>query len=109
MALRRVVVNLSPGTLRKEGPGLDLPVAMGVLTATAQVPMARLEGWAFAGELSLRGELVPTPGMLSLAIGASCAGRKISPPRGKLGRPAVTQKRGISIAPHAAAKPPSRP
>jgi hypothetical protein len=39
--LRRVVVNLSPGTLRKEGPGLDLPVAMGVLAATAQVPSAR--------------------------------------------------------------------
>ena len=33
--LRRVVVNLSPGTLRKEGPGLDLPVAMGVVSAVA--------------------------------------------------------------------------
>src|SRR6266511_2137625 len=72
--LRRVVVNLSPGTLRKEGPGLDLPVAMGVLAATAQVPAAGLEGWAFAGELSLRGGLVPTPGVLSVAIAAARAG-----------------------------------
>ena len=72
--LRRVVVNLSPGTLRKEGPGLDLPVAMGVLVAMAQVPPAKLEGWVFAGELSLRGGLVSTPGVLSVAIAASRAG-----------------------------------
>jgi magnesium chelatase family protein len=72
--LRRVVVNLSPGTLRKEGPGLDLPVALGVLAATAQVPAAGLQGWAFAGELSLRGGLVSTPGVLSVAIAAAGAG-----------------------------------
>jgi magnesium chelatase family protein len=72
--LRRVVVNLSPGTLRKEGPGLDLPVAMGVLAATAQVPAAGLEGWAFTGELSLQGGLVSTPGVLSVAIAAARAG-----------------------------------
>jgi magnesium chelatase family protein len=72
--LRRVVVNLSPGTLRKEGPGLDLPVAMGVLAATTQVPAGALGGWAFAGELSLRGGLVPTPGVLSVAIAAARAG-----------------------------------
>jgi magnesium chelatase family protein len=72
--LRRVVVNLSPGTLRKEGPGLDLPVALGVLAATAQVPAAAIQGWAFAGELSLRGGLVSTPGVLSVAIAAAGAG-----------------------------------
>ena len=67
-------MNLAPGTLRKEGPGLDLPVAMGVLAATAQVPAAGLEGWAFAGELSLQGGLVSTPGVLSVAIAAARAG-----------------------------------
>jgi magnesium chelatase family protein len=40
--LRRVVVNLSPGNLRKEGPGLDLPIAMGVLAASKQVPAGNL-------------------------------------------------------------------
>jgi magnesium chelatase family protein len=69
--LRRVVINLSPGTLRKEGPGLDLPVAMSVLAATTQVPPAALEGWVLAGELSLRGGLVSTPGVLSVAIAAA--------------------------------------
>jgi magnesium chelatase family protein len=71
--LRRVVVNLSPGTLRKEGPGLDLPVAMAVLAATAQVSLAALEGWVLTGELSLRGGLVSTPGVLSVAIAAARA------------------------------------
>jgi magnesium chelatase family protein len=72
--LRRTVVNLSPGTLRKEGPGLDLPVAISVLGATSQVPATAVAGWAFAGELSLKGELVATPGVLSAAIAAARAG-----------------------------------
>jgi magnesium chelatase family protein len=72
--LRRVVVNLSPGRLRKEGPGLDLPVAMSVLAASHQVPERALHGWAFSGELSLRGSLVATPGVLSVAIAAARAG-----------------------------------
>src|SRR5207245_1831310 len=72
--LRRVVVNLSPVNLRKEGPGLDLPIAMGVLAASAQVPADRLSRFAFSGELSLRGSLMPTPGILSVAIGAARAG-----------------------------------
>ncbi|HEY7400290.1 MAG TPA: YifB family Mg chelatase-like AAA ATPase [Actinomycetota bacterium] len=72
--LRRVVVNLSPGNLRKEGPGLDLPVAMVVLAATAQVPSKLLPRYAFAGELSLKGDLVSTPGVLSVAIAAARAG-----------------------------------
>ena len=74
--LRRVVVNLSPGNLRKDGPGLDLPVAMGVLSASAQVRSAVLAGWVFAGELSLRGELVSTPGILSAAVAAARAGSR---------------------------------
>jgi magnesium chelatase family protein len=72
--LRRVVVNLAPASLRKDGPGLDLPVAVGVLTATGQVPASSVVGYAFAGELSLKGELLPTPGILSVAIAAARAG-----------------------------------
>jgi magnesium chelatase family protein len=72
--LRRVVVNLAPGNLRKEGPGLDLPVAVSVLAATAQVPSTQVGRFALAGELSLKGELMPTPGILSVAIAAAQAG-----------------------------------
>ena len=72
--LRRVVVNLAPANLRKDGPGLDLPMAVAVLTATAQVPAASVMGYAFAGELSLKGELLPTLGIISVAIAAARAG-----------------------------------
>ena len=72
--LRRVVVNLSPGSLRKDGPGLDLPIAMGVLVATGQVPEGRTSGFAFVGELSLKGSLVATPGVLAIAIAVARAG-----------------------------------
>jgi magnesium chelatase family protein len=72
--LRRVVVNLVPANVRKEGPGLDLPIAVAVLAATRQVRGEALTTLAFAGELSLRGELVATPGVLSMAIAAARAG-----------------------------------
>lgn len=72
--LRRIVVNLSPGNLRKDGPGLDMPVAMGVLAATGQIPAEQSARYAFVGELSLRGGLVSTPGVLSVAIAAARAG-----------------------------------
>ena len=74
--LRRVVVNLSPGNLRKDGPGLDLPIAMGVLAAMAQVRPTTLTGWVFVGELSLKGELVSTPGVLSAAVAAARMGSR---------------------------------
>src|SRR5438034_1445927 len=74
--LRRVVVNLSPANARKDGPGFDLPIAMGVLAASAQVPSAPLASYAFSGELSLKGELVGTPGILAVAIAAAGAGLK---------------------------------
>jgi magnesium chelatase family protein len=72
--LRRVVVNLAPANLRKESPGLDLPIAVGVLAATAQVPARTLSAVACFGELSLRGELLPTPGALSAAMAAAEGG-----------------------------------
>lgn len=72
--LRRVVVNLSPAALKKEGPGFDLPIALGVLAASAQVPLPRVASYAFSGELSLRGELVGTPGILAVAMAAARAG-----------------------------------
>lgn len=72
--LRRVTVNLSPADLRKDGPRFDLPIAAAVLAATAQLPKERLAGFAFAGELSLKGTLLPTPGILAMAAAASAAG-----------------------------------
>jgi magnesium chelatase family protein len=72
--LRRVVVNLAPANLRKDAPGLDLPIAVAIAAATAQVPARRLAETALFGELSLKGEVLSTPGVLSAAIAASGAG-----------------------------------
>src|SRR5207247_2044009 len=58
----------------KDGPGFDVPIALGVLAASAQVPSRLLGSYAFAGELSLRGELVPTAGILPVAMAAAAAG-----------------------------------
>jgi magnesium chelatase family protein len=74
--LRRTVVNLSPAGVRKDGPGFDLPIALGVLAASAQVPRDRLSSYAFSGELSLKGELVGTAGILPVAIAAAQSGLK---------------------------------
>jgi len=98
--LRRIVVNLSPGNLRKDGPGLDLPIAMSVLAASAQVPSNRLAALAFVGELSLRGTLVPTPGVLSVAIAARRAGLGgVVVPEANAGEAALVQELEVVSAP----------
>jgi magnesium chelatase family protein len=74
--LRRVTVNLSPADLRKNGPGFDLPIAVAVLAATGQIREDRLRPYALAGELSLRGALMPTSGILAVAAAAARAGRR---------------------------------
>lgn len=72
--MRRITVNLTPADLRKEGPHLDLPIAVAVLAASGQVPLARAEGFAFLGALSLGGEVRPVAGILPLALAARAAG-----------------------------------
>ena len=66
--LQRVTVNLAPADLRKEGSGLDLPIAIGILTATEQCISSSLAKYVFSGELSLEGSLRPVPGVLTMAI-----------------------------------------
>src|SRR5919106_1582341 len=73
--LRRVTVNLSPADLRKDGPGFDLPIAVAVLAATGQVRTELLVRYALAGELSLKGGLVPPPGILAVAATAASSGK----------------------------------
>src|SRR5580692_7528617 len=60
--LRRVTVNLAPSGVRKGGAGLDLPIAVGVLVATGELPAAATDGIAFCGELGLNGSLRHVPG-----------------------------------------------
>jgi magnesium chelatase family protein len=70
----RIVVNLAPAELRKEGPGFDLPIALALLAASGQVPHEALRGHAAAGELALDGRVRPVPGVLAAAEGAKRQG-----------------------------------
>ena len=73
---KRVVVNLAPADLRKDGPGLDVPIAVALLAASAELPPEALEGMRFLGELSLSGEVKPVRGVLPVAIEARRAGAR---------------------------------
>ena len=64
--LKRITVNLAPGGVRKAGSGLELAIAVGLLTADEQLPAGALEGIAVLGELGLDGTVRPVPGTLAL-------------------------------------------
>ena len=68
--LTRVVVNLAPADLRKEGPGFDLPIALGLLLASGQLGETCCDGVWSAAELGLDGALRPIRGVLAIAIAA---------------------------------------
>lgn len=65
---QRITVNLAPADLPKDSGRFDLPIALGILAASGQIDGARLEGWEFAGELSLSGELRPVRGALAMGV-----------------------------------------
>ena len=64
----RITVNLSPADLRKEGTALDLPIALGVLRASKQLPLLSLSETLVVGELGLSGEVRPVRGVISMAL-----------------------------------------
>ena len=64
---RRITVNLSPADLPKEGGRYDLPIALGILVASEQLPQSSLNGREFIGELALNGELREVKGALPTA------------------------------------------
>ena len=66
----KIVVNLAPADIRKEGSAYDLPIAIGILAATKQIQTAKLEEYMLLGELSLDGGLRPIKGALPIAIQA---------------------------------------
>jgi magnesium chelatase family protein len=65
---KRITINLAPAGTRKDGSHFDLPIAIGVMTATGQISVATDEKWAFMGELSLDGRLNPVKGVLPLVL-----------------------------------------
>jgi len=65
---RRITVNLAPADLPKEGGRFDLPIAIGILAASGQIPSDQLKQYEFTGELALSGEIRPVKGVLPIAI-----------------------------------------
>ncbi|MDD4516372.1 YifB family Mg chelatase-like AAA ATPase [Massilibacteroides sp.] len=72
----RIVVNMAPADIRKEGSAYDLPLALGILAAAEEIDSERLEHYMMMGELSLDGSLQPVKGVLPIAIKAKEEGFK---------------------------------
>ena len=85
----RVTISLAPADLPKEGSRFDLPIALGILAASAQIPKRLLKSHEFIGELSLSGSLNPVQGVLPAAVKASLAGRGIVVPMENAGEVAL--------------------
>jgi len=73
---RRITVNLAPADLPKEGGRFDLPIALGILAASGQLPATELAHYEFTGELALTGALRPVRGALAMTYQASGDGRR---------------------------------
>ncbi len=78
---RRITVNLAPADLPKEGGRFDLPIALGLLAASGQIPPSSLEGLEVLGELSLTGEIRPVRGALPAAIKCAVLGHRLLVPQ----------------------------
>lgn len=79
---RRITINLAPADLPKDGGRFDLPIALGILAASGQIPREPLAEYEFIGELGLTGELRPVDGMLPAALAAGQAQRRLIVPDG---------------------------
>lgn len=72
--LERITINLAPADMRKEGTAFDLAIAVGILTASQQLPHVRFSRTLMVGELALSGEVRPIPGVLAMILAAKAKG-----------------------------------
>lgn len=94
--LRRITVNLAPADVTKAGSGFDLPIALGLLVASGQLPGEILRDHLIVGELGLEGALRPIRGALPITLAARAAGcRGVILPEGNLAEASVVQ--GIEV------------
>jgi magnesium chelatase family protein len=96
----RITVNLSPAELPKEGGRFDLPIAIGILLASGQLPAGHLDGCELYGELSLSGEMQPVNGTLVAALAASRVGHKLIVPPANADEARLVTKTSVAAASH---------
>jgi len=77
---RRITINLAPADLPKDGGRYDLPIALGILAASGQIPDTQLPGYEFAGELALSGALRGVHGILPMTLQSRAVGRSVVVP-----------------------------
>jgi magnesium chelatase family protein len=98
--LRRITVNLAPADLPKEGGRFDLPIALGILAASGQVPPAALAHHEFLGELALTGQLRPVRGALTAALQARERERALVLPAANADEAALAEGGRVHAAGH---------
>ncbi|QJQ95484.1 MULTISPECIES: YifB family Mg chelatase-like AAA ATPase [Halomonadaceae] len=94
---RRITLNLAPADLPKEGGRFDLPIALGILVASGQIPGVALAQVECLGELALDGKLRQVPGVLPMALATRRAGRRLIVPRGNADEAALAG--GLEVLP----------
>ena len=97
---RRITINLAPADLPKEGGRFDLPIAIGILVASGQLPGDRLGDHEFIGELALNGDLRPVRGALTAALRCADAGRHLLVPADNADEAALVQHANILAGTH---------
>jgi magnesium chelatase family protein len=98
--LGRITVNLAPADLPKEGGRFDLPIALGILAASAQIPRTALTNSEFLGELALDGALRPVRGTLCAARATRAAGRVLFVPQDSAAEAALIRDLDVHPAAH---------
>ncbi|MFG6176187.1 YifB family Mg chelatase-like AAA ATPase [Halomonas sp. THAF12] len=124
--LRRITLNLAPADLPKDGGRFDLPIALGLLVASGQIPPEALADTECAGELALDGALRPVTGVLPMALATRRAGRRLIVPQANADEAALAGELEVlpaehllevvahllgktPISPHRASRPPANP
>jgi len=97
---RRITINLAPADLPKEGGRFDLPIALGILAASGQIPTAESDRYEFLGELALTGELRGIRGTLAAALQAKGAGRALMVPTANADEAALINGTDVFSADH---------
>jgi magnesium chelatase family protein len=95
---RRVTVNLAPAELPKDGGRFDLPIALGILAASGQVPRDKLDDCEFLGELALTGTLRRVSGVLPALLRARARGRRVVVPRENAAEAALVPDVDVRLA-----------
>ena len=90
--VKRITINLAPADLPKEGGRFDLPIALGILAASGQLPKEHLHDYEVIGELALSGELYPLSGCLPCALACQKAGRQLLLPEANAMEAAVVKE-----------------